>query len=369
MSSYSWLQLGVLTAILLVSTRVLGAYIAGVFGGGRALGDRVFAAGRAIALPRVRGRSDARAAWPVYALALIAFSLVSVLGLYLLQRVQGSLPLDPTDAKAVPPALAFNTAVSLRHEHELAELRWRADDEPPHPDGGARGAELPFRGGRPAVAVALIRGFVRRRSATIGNFWVDLTRGTIRVLLPLAIVVAILLASQGVVQNFHGFTDAATVQGVTQTIPGGPIASQEAIKELGENGGGSVQRQLGSPVRERQRLHEPARDLHPPDDPVRAHLHLRPAGQGSAPGVGAVRGDVLDLARGRRPGDALRERGQPEARGDRRRAAATWRARRCASAPPCPVCSLRPRPAPRPARSTLPTTATRHSAARCRSCT
>ena len=81
-------------------------------------------------------------------------------------------------------------------------------------------------------------GFVRRRSATIGNFWVDLTRGTIRVLLPLAIVVAIMLVSQGVVQNFHGFTDCTTVAGCDSGIPGGPIASQEAIKELGKNGGG-----------------------------------------------------------------------------------------------------------------------------------
>ena len=112
MSPYSWLQLGVLVAILLVTTRVLGAYIAGVFGGGKAIGDRVFAPVERV-IYRVCGVDpDPRADWPVYAFALIAFSLVSVLGLYLLQRVQGYLPLDPTDAKAVPPALAFNTAAS-----------------------------------------------------------------------------------------------------------------------------------------------------------------------------------------------------------------------------------------------------------------
>ena len=146
--------------------------------------------------------------WPVYALALLAFSLVSVLGLYALQRVQGSLPLDPTDAKAVPPALAFNTAVSF-----VTNTNWQ------NYGGELTMSHLTQMAGLTvqnfvsaavglAVAVALIRGFVRRRSATIGNFWVDLTRGTIRVLLPLAIVVAIVLASQGVVQNLHGFTHA-----------------------------------------------------------------------------------------------------------------------------------------------------------------
>jgi K+-transporting ATPase ATPase A chain len=113
MSASGWLQLGVLVALLLVSTRVLGAYIAGVFGGGRAIGDRFFAPLERVVY-RVCGVDPTREqTWPVYAFALIAFSLVSVLGLYALQRIQGVLPLDPTDAKAVPPALAFNTAVSF----------------------------------------------------------------------------------------------------------------------------------------------------------------------------------------------------------------------------------------------------------------
>ena len=238
MSMSSWLQLSVLVAILLVTTRVVGAYIADVFGGGRALGDRVF-----IPLERMIYRScgvgpDQEQTWPAYAFALIAFSLVSVLGLYALQRIQGALPLDPTDAKAVPPALAFNTAVSF-----VTNTNWQ------NYGGELTMSHLTQMAGLTvqnflsaavglAVAVALIRGFVRRRSVTIGNFWVDLTRGTIRVLLPLAVVVAIVLASQGAVQNLHGFTHATTVQGVAQSIPGGPIASQEAIKDLGENGGG-----------------------------------------------------------------------------------------------------------------------------------
>jgi potassium-transporting ATPase potassium-binding subunit len=238
MSTANWLQLGVLVALLLVSTRVLGAYIADVFGGGRAPGDRVFLPVER-AIYRVCGVDpDREQTWPVYALALLAFSLVSVLGLYLLQRIQGLLPLDPTGAKAVPPALAFNTAVSFvtntnwqnyGGELTMSHLTQMAGLTVQNFASAAVGL---------AVAVALIRGFVRRRSATIGNFWVDLTRGTTRILLPLAIVFAIVLASQGVVQNLHGFTHARTLQGVVQSIPGGPIASQEAIKELGENGGG-----------------------------------------------------------------------------------------------------------------------------------
>ncbi len=238
MSTTAWLQLVVLVAILLVATRVLGAYIAQIFGGGPSFGDRVF-------LPlerpvyRICGIDPEREqTWPVYAMALIAFSLVSVVGLYALQRIQGLLPLDPTDAKAVPPALAFNTAVSF-----VTNTNWQ------NYSGEVTMSHLTQMAGLTvqnfvsaavglAVAVALIRGLVRRRSATIGNFWVDLTRGTVRLLLPLAIVVAIVLASQGAVQNLHGFTQATTVQGISQSIPGGPIASQEAIKDLGENGGG-----------------------------------------------------------------------------------------------------------------------------------
>jgi potassium-transporting ATPase potassium-binding subunit len=238
MTSYSWLQLGVLVALLLVTTRVLGTYIAGVFGDDATRWDRVFAPLERV-IYRICGVDPSREqTWPVYALALISFSLVSVLGLYTLQRIQGVLPLDPTDAKGVPPALAFNTAASFvtntnwqnyAGELTMSHLTQMAGLTVQNFVSAAVGL---------AVAVALIRGLVRRRSATIGNFWVDLTRGTVRVLLPLAIVVALVLASQGAVQNLHGFTEVTTVQGVTQSIPGGPIASQEAIKDLGENGGG-----------------------------------------------------------------------------------------------------------------------------------
>ena len=238
MSSSNWLQLGALVVALLVATRLIGAYIARVFDGGAAPGDRLFLPVERLVY-RVCGVDPGREqTWPVYALSLLAFSLVSVLGLYGLERLQGLLPLNPTGAKAVPPALAFNTAVSFvtntnwqnyAGELTMSHLTQMAGLAVQNFVSAAVGL---------AVAVALIRGLIRRRSTTIGNFWVDVTRGTLRLLLPLAVVVAIVLASQGVVQNFHGFTQARTVQGVVQSIPGGPIASQEAIKNLGENGGG-----------------------------------------------------------------------------------------------------------------------------------
>ena len=238
MSGANWLQLVVLIALLLITTRVLGAYLAAVFGGERAPGDRFFLPVERL-LYRACGIDPSREqTWPVYAFSLLAFSAVSVLFLYGLERIQGSLPLNPTDAVGVPPALAFNTAISF-----VTNTNWQ------NYGGELTMSHLTQMAGLTvqnflsaavglAVAIALVRGLVRRQSATIGNFWVDVTRRITRVLLPLSIVIALILVSQGVVQNLHGFTAAKTVAGATQTIPGGPIASQEAIKELGTNGGG-----------------------------------------------------------------------------------------------------------------------------------
>ena len=238
-----------------------------------------------------------------------------MLGLYGLQRLQGSLPLNPTDAVGVPPALAFNTAVSF-----VTNTNWQnygGELTMSHLTQMAGLAVQNFLSAAVglSVAIALVRGLVRRRSATIGNFWVDLTRSVTRVLLPLSIVVALILVSQGVVQNLHGFTDATTVSGATQTIPGGPIASQEAIKELGTNGGGPYNANSAHPFENptgfTNLLADPGAALHP----VRADVHLRPAGQGPEAGLGRLRGDVRDLDRGDRSRDGVRGAGQPAARG------------------------------------------------------
>ena len=238
MNAASWLQLLVVVALVAATTPLLGAYLADVLGGGPARGDRAFLPVER-AIYRVAGVDPSREQpWSAYALSLLAFSAVSVLGLYLLQRVQGALFLNPTDVDGVPSALAFNTAVSFvtntnwqnyGGESTMSHLTQMAGLTVQNFVSAAVGT---------AVAVALIRGIVRRRSETIGNFWVDLTRTTTRVLLPLAAVVALVFVSQGVVQTLSGSADAVTVDGVAQSVYRAPVASQEAIKELGTNGGG-----------------------------------------------------------------------------------------------------------------------------------
>ena len=240
MSWQAWAQAAALLGLVCLSTPLLGAYIARVFGGGTAPGDRVFLPVER-ALYRLGGVDPEREQpWQVYALSLLAFSLVSVIGLFLLQRVQGGLPLNPTHAGGVAPALAFNTAVSFvtntnwqnyAGESTMSHLTQLAGLTVQNFVSAAVGI---------AVAITLVRGITRRRSETVGNFWVDLTRSTTRILLPLALVLALALAGLGVVQTLRGRVDAHTVAGATQAIFRGPVASQEAIKELGTNGGGPL---------------------------------------------------------------------------------------------------------------------------------
>jgi potassium-transporting ATPase potassium-binding subunit len=238
MSATAWIQLAALIALVAAATPVLGGYMAKVYGGGAAPGDRVFGPVERL-IYRLTGVDPEREQrWTTYARALLAFSAVSVLGLYLLQRVQGGLPVNPTDMPAVPEPLAFNTAVSF-----VTNTNWQnyaGEITMSHLTQMAGLAVQNFVSAAVgiAVAIALVRGMVRRRSNTIGNFWVDLTRSVTRVLLPISIVGALILVSQGVIQNLNGFTTAETLDGAVQLIPGGPAASQEVIKELGTNGGG-----------------------------------------------------------------------------------------------------------------------------------
>jgi K+-transporting ATPase ATPase A chain len=238
MSVANWLQVAVLVAVVVVSAPLLGAYLARVLDTGTAPGDRLFVSVERTVY-RATGVDPRREQpWNVYALSLLAFSVVSVVGLYFVQRVQGVLPLNPTDVGGVASALAFNTASSF-----VTNTNWQnyaGESTMTHLTQMAGLAVQNFVSAAVgiAVAVALVRGLIRRRSSTIGNFWVDLTRVTVRVLLPLATAIALLLASQGVVQSLRGPAEVRTVEGIVQEIYRAPIASQEAIKELGTNGGG-----------------------------------------------------------------------------------------------------------------------------------
>jgi K+-transporting ATPase ATPase A chain len=181
--------------------------------------------------------SQSEQSWMSYLRSVLVFSLVGVLFVYGIQRAQEILPFA-LGFPAIPEGLSFNTAASF-----VSNTNWQSYS----PDV-TMGYSVQLLGLAVqnfvsaavgiAVAVALIRGLAQRRSGTVGNFWVDLTRGTLRLLLPLAAVSAIVLIAGGVIQNFAGFTDVTTLTGATATVPGGPTASQEAIKLLGTNGGG-----------------------------------------------------------------------------------------------------------------------------------
>jgi K+-transporting ATPase ATPase A chain len=178
--------------------------------------------------------------WGAYARSTLAFSSVSILFLFVFQLVQGKLPLHLHDpATKMTPGLAWNTAVSF-----VTNTNWQAYSGETTQGHLVQMAGLAVQNFASAavgmsVAIALVRGFARRRTGELGNFWVDLVRGTLRILLPIAIVGAILLVAGGAIQNFHLHDQIVdTVAGTRQTITGGPVASQEVIKELGTNGGG-----------------------------------------------------------------------------------------------------------------------------------
>ena len=188
---------------------------------------------------RLSGIDPARPmSWKAYAIALLVFNIAGAVVLLAMEMTQAWLPLNPQHLPNVPFPLAFNTAVSF-----MTNTNWQAYS------GEATMSYFTQMGGLAvhnfvsaatgiAVAVALVRGLVRKGTNSIGNFWADLTRSTLYVLLPLSIVIAVVLSQQGVVQTFDSYPTATTVEGASQQIPLGPMASQIAIKQLGTNGGG-----------------------------------------------------------------------------------------------------------------------------------
>ena len=238
MTTAGWIQLLVFLGLILAVTPLLGGYMAKVWRGGKAPGDRVFSPiERGIyRLCGVDAESEQR--WTSYAFSLLAFSAVSLLFVYGFERLQSHLPFNPDHLAAVRPDLAWNTAASF-----VTNTNWQSyggESTMSHLTqmAGLTVQNFASAAAGLAVMVALIRGLTRRRKLTIGNFWVDLVRTTLRILVPLAFIFAIVLASQGLIQNFHASTHVTTVAGATQTIPGGPVASQLSIKQLGTNGGG-----------------------------------------------------------------------------------------------------------------------------------
>jgi K+-transporting ATPase ATPase A chain len=242
------LQLTLYVVVLLLCVKPLGLYMANVYEGKAAV-NRWFAPLER-GLYRVFGtREDVEMSWKTYALAFLAFNLIGLLVVYVVQRAQGSLPLNPAGLASVSPDSSFNTAISF-----ASNTNWQGYGGETTMSYFTQMVALTVQNfvsaaSGMAVLVALFRGLSRRTTSVIGNFWVDLTRSTLYILLPLSIILALLLVSQGVVQTFDNYQTAQVVDSTAltdadgnavteQVIAVGPAASQVAIKQLGTNGGG-----------------------------------------------------------------------------------------------------------------------------------
>ncbi|MFI7235523.1 potassium-transporting ATPase subunit KdpA [Streptomyces cyaneofuscatus] len=225
------LQLIALIAALALAYRPLGDYMAKVYSSEKHYKPEKW-------IYRVIGANPAAEMhWPAYLRGVLAFSAVSVLFLYLMQRVQGSLP-GSLGFSSIDPDQAFNTAASF-----VANTNWQSyygEQAMGHvvQTGGLAVQNFLSAAVGMAVAVALVRGFARSRTGELGNFWADLVRGTVRILIPISVIGAIVLVACGAIQNFSGIHQVGQFMGGTQEWNGGAVASQEAIKELGTNGGG-----------------------------------------------------------------------------------------------------------------------------------
>jgi K+-transporting ATPase ATPase A chain len=247
MTAVGWLQAIVFFLIVLALTRPLGLYLVRVFEGERTWLSPVLVPLEKT-IYRLGGvREHEEMAWYVYALSMLAFSLIGLGYLYILLRTQKWLPFNPAHVDNMAPDLAWNTAVSfttntnwqfysgetaMSYLSQMAGLAWH------NFVSAATGI---------AIAVAVVRGLVRTNVKTLGNFWVDLTRCSLYVLLPISLVVGLFFVSQGMPQNFHAYQSVKSIEGFAQSITGGPMASQEVIKEFGTNGGGFVNANSASP--------------------------------------------------------------------------------------------------------------------------
>jgi K+-transporting ATPase ATPase A chain len=237
MTINGWLQIALFCVLLLI-TRPFGGYMTRVFSGERTLLSpvlRPFERG----IYRLCGVDETQEQhWVSYAIAMLAFTFAGFVTLYGLQRLQAVLPFNPAGQTAVDQDLAFNTSVSF-----ITNTNWQSYVPEMTMSCLTQMAGLTVHNFVSAatgiaLAIALIRGFSRRSARTLGNFWVDLTRCVLYILLPIAIVVALVFVWQGMPQNLNAYTDVTTLEGAKQVIAQGPVASQEVIKILGTNGGG-----------------------------------------------------------------------------------------------------------------------------------
>lgn len=244
---YGWVEIALLLLILTFFTPRLGGYMAAVFEGEPHIARAVLGPLERLVYRSCRIDPEVEMGWKTYVRAVVTFTGVSTVALFALLLVQHWLPLNPELAPNLSPLLALNVAISF-----ATTTNWQAYSGETALGYLAQMAGLAWQNFVAAavglaVVIAAIRGFTRSCGATLGNFWCDLTRSLIYVLLPLSIVGALLFVWQGTPQNFAPYAHAKTLEGAQQTITGGPIASQEIIKQLGVNGGGFVGANSASP--------------------------------------------------------------------------------------------------------------------------
>jgi K+-transporting ATPase ATPase A chain len=238
MTANDFFQMGLYLAVLLALVKPVGSYMALVFADEPNRVTR-FGARAERLLYRVAGIcADEDMGWKRYALAMLVFNVAGLAVVYVLQRTQQWLPLNPQHLAAITPDSAMNTAISFASNTNWQGYAGESTMSYLTQVLGLAVQNFLSAATGIAVLIAVVRGFVRRGASAVGNFWVDMTRATLYVLVPFSIVIALLLVSQGVVQTLAPYVDAATLQHGTQNLPLGPVASQEAIKMLGTNGGG-----------------------------------------------------------------------------------------------------------------------------------
>ncbi len=247
MTIYGWLQFAIYFALLCALTKPIGLYLARVFRGERTWLRPVFGPVETVFYRVCRIDPAREMSATTYLLALFAFSAVGLLWLYLVLRTQKFLPLNPQGFDNLTPDAAWNTAASF-----LTNTNWQFYSGESTMSYFSQMAGLAWHNfvsaaAGLAVAVAVIRGVTRTDIKAVGNFWVDMTRSLLYVLVPASIVIGLVLVAQGIPQNFHEYTNVSSLEGMKQAITQGPMASQEVIKELGTNGGGFVNANSASP--------------------------------------------------------------------------------------------------------------------------
>jgi K+-transporting ATPase ATPase A chain len=247
MSADAWVQAVATLAILTAFTVPVGRYLYAVFTGARTFLHPVLAPVEQTIYRLARIRPDAGMSWQTYIFAMLAMSAVSIAWLYLLLRVQQWLPLNPQGFGNVAPDLALNTAISFATTTDWQAYSGESSLGYLAQMAGCAWQNFIAAGVGLALAIAFIRGLAHAGTSLLGNFWVDLTRGLLYVLLPLSVLGALVFTWQGVPQNFTPYLDVTTLDGSKQTLTGGPMASQEIIKLLGGNGGGFVGANSASP--------------------------------------------------------------------------------------------------------------------------